>query len=152
MRTSAERRPFKLAFQPFDRRQVEVVGGLIEQKDVGLRCEHLRQGRRRRLAAGQARRLFLAGQTELLQKIAGAIRVVARSQTRLHKGKGILEAAEIRLLGEVANGRARLHEARAAIGLDEAGGDLQQGGFARAVAADKASPLARRDGRVRRSG
>ncbi len=136
----------QLAFQPLDRRQIEVVGGLVEQKDVGLRCERLRQGGATALAAGQGRGLFLAGQTELLEKVAGTIRVVARSQTRLHVGERILEGAEIRLLGEVANGRARLDEARAAIRLDEAGGDLQQGGFAGAVPADKASPLARRDG------
>ena len=56
------------------------------------------------------------------------------------------KAREVRLLRQIAHGRARLHEARAAIGLDEPGGDLQQGGLARAVAADEAGPLAGRDG------
>ena len=52
---------------------------------------------------------------------------------------------EVRLLRQVADGGARLHEARAAIGLDQAGGDLQQRRLARAVAADEAHALARRD-------
>jgi hypothetical protein len=49
---------------------------------------------------------------------------------------------EIGLLRQVAHGGAWLHEALAPVGLDEARGDLEQGGFARAVAADEAGALA----------
>ena len=39
-------------------------------------------------------------------------------------------------------------EARAAVGLDQTGGDLEKRRFARAVAADEADPLTRRDGQL----
>ena len=55
--TSAERSAGELAFQPFDGRQVEMVGGLVEQQDVGLGREHAGQ----RGAAGLAARQVRAG-------------------------------------------------------------------------------------------
>ena len=58
------------------------------------------------------------------------------------RGRG---AGEIRLLRQIADRRAGLHEPRAAVGLDQPGGDLEQGRFARAVAADQADALAGRD-------
>ena len=49
-------------FEPFDGRQVEMVGGLVEQQDVGLGCQRLRQGHAPPLPARQARRVLGAGQ------------------------------------------------------------------------------------------
>ncbi len=91
--------------------------GSSSKQDVGLRRQRLRERRATPLPAGQRRGLFLTGQPELLQQIAGTIRIVARSEPRLHIGERVLERAEIRLLREVADCRARLHEARAAIRL-----------------------------------
>ena len=59
MRTSAERERRQLAFQPLDGRQVEVVGRLVEQQDVGLAARAPAPGRRggpRRRRASRAPR------------------------------------------------------------------------------------------------
>ena len=60
----------ELALQPFDGGKVEMVGGLVEQQDVRLRREHPHQRGAARLAAGKLRRIFIAGEAELLQEIA----------------------------------------------------------------------------------
>ncbi len=52
---------------------------------------------------------------------------------------------EIRLLRQIADGSPRLHETLTAIGLDQPGGDFQQGRFAGTVASDEAYALAGRD-------
>ena len=51
---------------------------------------------------------------------------------------------------QVADGRTRLQEAIGAVGLDDAGGDLQQRRLAGAVAADKADAVAGLDLQVER--
>ena len=50
-------------------------------------------------------------------------------------------SGEVGLLRQVAERRSGLHETAAAIGLDQAGGDLEQRRLARAVAADQAEPV-----------
>jgi hypothetical protein len=65
--------------QPLDGGEVEVVGRLVEQEDVRLRRQHAGERRTPRLAAGQVRRVLLAGETELLQHVARLVRIVARS-------------------------------------------------------------------------
>ncbi len=78
----------------------------------------------------------------------GAILPVARPQPRDDIGKDILEAGKIGLLGQVTHRRVGLQEALAMIGLDLAGGDLEQGRFARAVAADKTDAVAALDDEI----
>src|SRR5262249_3133458 len=51
---------------------------------------------------------------------------------------------KIRLLRQIADGGARLHEACAVVGLDEPGGNLQEGRLSRSVTPDEAHPLAGR--------
>ncbi len=135
-------------FEPFDRRQIEMIGGLVEQQDIG----HGRQGARERgtahLAAREMRGVLVAAQAELLQEIARLMQVVGRSEAGLDVGERRRIAAEIGLLRHVADRRARLHEALAAIGLDLACGNPQQCRLAGAVAADKADALTGRDGEV----
>ena len=62
----------EIALQPFDGGQIEMVGRLVEQQDVGRRRQHAGKRGAPRLAAGKVRRVFLAGQAELLQQIARA--------------------------------------------------------------------------------
>ena len=38
-------------FQPLDGRQIEMIGGLVKQENVGSRCQHARQRRAPQLAA-----------------------------------------------------------------------------------------------------
>ena len=70
MSTSALRARSQSRFQPFDGRQVEMVGRLVEQQDVGLGRQHVGQRRAPRLAAREPRRVFLAGEAQLLQQVA----------------------------------------------------------------------------------
>ena len=138
----------ELVLQPFDRRQVEMVGRLVEQQDVGLGREHARERGAARLAAGKARGVFVAGEPELFEQVARAMRIVARRKARLDIGERGGKARQVRLLRQIADGRAGLREARAAIGLDGSGRDLQQRRLARAVAADQADALALADGKL----
>ena len=73
--------------------------------------------------------------------IAGLIVVVAGAEAGFDIGQRRGEAGKIRLLRQIADGGAGLHEAAAAVGFDQAGGDLQQRRFAGAVAADQADAL-----------
>ena len=134
---------FQLAFQPFDGRKIEMVGRLVQQQDIGRGRQHPRQRRAAGLAAGDMRGVFVAVQPELLHQIARLIMIVAGAEAGLDIGQRRLVVAEVRLLRQIADGGAGLHEAAAAVGLDKAGGNLQQRRFARAVAADQADALAR---------
>ena len=108
-------RTAEFALQPFDCRQVEMVGRLVEQQNVRLGREHARQRRAARFAAREARGVFLAGQPELFEQITRAMRVIAGCEARFHVGERCGEAGQVRLLRQVADGGARLREARAAI-------------------------------------
>jgi len=140
--------PLELGFQPFDGRQVQVVGRFVEQQDIRRRRQYARERRTARLAAGQPRRLLGPRQAQLRQQVLGAVGIVARRQPRLDVGKGRRELRKVRLLGQIAHGGAWLHEPLPGVGLDEAGGDLEQRRLARPVAPDHAQPLALRDGKL----
>ncbi|GAA0000798.1 hypothetical protein BRDID11002_07980 [Bradyrhizobium diazoefficiens] len=90
-------------------------------------------------------RVLVAGQPELLEEIARLMLVVAGRKPRLDIGERSLVVAEVRLLRQIADRGARLHEACAAVGLDQASRDSQQCRFAGAVAADQTDPLASRN-------
>ena len=128
-------------FQPFDRRQVEMVGGFVQQQDVGTRRERAREGGAARLPARERGGRLLAGHAELFQQVARAVMVVRRAEPRLDIGEDGREGREVRLLFQVAQRGAGLEEARPALGLDDAGGDLQQRGLARPVAPDEREAL-----------
>ena len=57
----------QLALQPLDRRQVEVIGRLVEQQQVRRGGECPRQRRPPGLAAGQPGRCLVSGQAQRLQ-------------------------------------------------------------------------------------
>ena len=125
-----------------------MVRRLVEEQDVGLGRQHMGKRRTAGLAAGEVGGLLVAGQPELLQQVARPVRIVARSEARLHIGQGAGIAGKVGLLGQIAHGGPGLHEALAAVGLDETCGDFEQSRLARAVAADKAGPLAGGDGQL----
>ena len=52
--------------------EIEMVGRLVEQKDVGRRRQHAGERSAARLAAGEMSGIFLSGEAELFEKIAGA--------------------------------------------------------------------------------
>ena len=139
----------ELGLEPFDRRQVEVIGRLVEEQDVRLRREHPSERGAPGFAAGEIRGRLLACQPELIEDVARAMRIVARSEPRLDISERRGIAGEVRLLRQIADGRARLREAAAAVRLGEAGRDLQERRLARAVAPDEAGPFAGPDGELR---
>ena len=134
-----------LVFQPFDGRQVEMVGRLVEQHDVRLGRQGARQSGTAGLAARQVMRLHVLGQAQGVETHGDPVGIVGRTEARGDIGADRLEVAEIRLLRQVAQGRAGLQEDFAAVGLDLSGGDLHQGRLARAVATDQRDALAGQD-------
>ena len=72
--------------------------------------------------------------------------IVAGRKPRLDERADRGKAGEIRVLRQIADGRARLQEAAAAVRLDLACGDLEKCRLARPVTADKAEPFRRADG------
>ena len=139
----------EIALQPFDRAQVEVVGRLVEQQDVGRGRQHPRERGAARFAAGEMRRMLVAGKAELLEQIAGGVTIVGRAEPVLDIGEGGFEAGEVRLLRQIAERHPGLHEHRAAVRLDGPCRDFQQGRFAGPIASDQRNPFARGDGQLR---
>jgi hypothetical protein len=103
-----------------------MVGRLVQQQDVGRGRQHTRERRAASFAAREVVRVLVAGQPELLQQIARLMLVVAGREPRLDIGERGLVVAEVGLLRQIADRGARLHEACAAVGLDEAGRDLEK--------------------------
>ena len=134
---------FQLAFQPFDGGKVQMVGRLVQQQKIRAGGQGAGQRRAAGLAAREILRLLVPAQAKLAQQVAHAVLVVIRPETCQHIVHDIGVGGKVRLLRQIAHGRTRLKEARAGIEGDLARGDLQQRGFARAVAADEADALAR---------
>src|SRR4051812_24888790 len=135
----------KLSFQPFDGRKIQVVGRLVQQQDIGRGRQHARERSAARFAAGDMRRILFAAEPELFDQIPRLVMVIAGMEAGLDIGQRGGETGKIRLLRQVADGGAGLNETAAAIGFDQAGGDLEQSGFAGTVAADQADALAVRN-------
>jgi hypothetical protein len=114
----------EFAFQPFDGGEVEMVGRLVQEQNIGRGGQHPRQRGAAGFAAGYVGGVFIAVQPELFQDVAGLIMVVAGPKARLDIGQRRGMAFKIRLLRQIAHGGARLHEAAAAVGFDQPGGDL----------------------------
>ena len=101
----------EIALQPFDGREVEMVGRLVEQQNVGRRRQRARERCAARFAAREMRRVFLAGRgPSSSSKLARDVRVVGRLQAGFDIGERRGVAGKVRLLRQVAHQRARLHE------------------------------------------
>ena len=125
--------------------EIEMVGRLVEQQDVGLGRHHAGKRCAARLAAGKLVRLFLAGQAEMVEQIGGAVRIVGRSEPGLDIGADGGETFHVRHLRQIAHRGRGMAEDLAVLRLDQAGGDLQQRRLAGAVAADQRDAVAGRD-------
>jgi hypothetical protein len=134
----------EVALQPFDGREVEMVGRFVEQEDIRSGRQHAGERNAARLATGELRRIFLSGEAELFEEIAGGMRIIGRPQSGFDIGKGRGKAREIRLLRQVAHQRARLHKDRAAIRFEQTGRDLEQCRLTRPIAPDQRHPFAGR--------
>src|SRR5205085_11821898 len=94
--------------QPFDRRQVEMIGRLVEQQDVGFGCERAGKRGAARFTTGKPRGILVAREPELVKQIPSAMRIVAGREPRRDKTKHVSMAGEVRLLRKVTDGRAGL--------------------------------------------
>ena len=101
-----------------------MVRRLVEQQQVGRGRQGPGQGAAPLLAAGQMRWVLVASHTELVQQGAGAVQVVAGTHAGLDIIEGLGEPRQVRLLRQIAHGGAGLQEPRAAILLQQPGGDL----------------------------
>ena len=134
----------QLVLQQFDGQDVEVVGRLVQQQQVGLFGEGLGQGGATGLAAGQALRGFFGVQTE------GGQPALGRPGLGL-AGRGVVQkgfAGDVRFLRHIGETDGGLDRTVAAVGLDQAHDHLHQGGLAGAVAADEGRAAARFDREV----
>ena len=138
----------EFALEPFDGGEIEMIGGLVEQQDVGRRRKHARQRSPPRLAAGEASRVFAAVEAELLQEVTRLMAIVAGAEARFHIGECRCRAGEIGFLRQIPKRGSGLQEARSVVGLDQSGGHPEQGRLARAIATDQADALADRDGQL----
>ncbi len=168
------------AFQPADRFDVEVVGGLVQQQHVGLAHQRLRQQHAALHAAGQRGEVGFARKLQLGQHVAHAavqVPAVLRLDLVLH----VAQRIEVALVEQVVVARQQVAEVAqslgdhvehaafgavwhflrhprdhhavlyphlAIVGMQLAGDQLHQGGFAFAVAADDAHPLVRLDRQI----
>ena len=125
-----------------------MVGRLVEQQNVRVRRQGAGQRGAAGFAAGQMRRVFEAGEAQLLDQVAGDIVVILGKETALDIAQGRVVAGKIRLLRQIAHHRARLHEDAARIRLNQFRRYLQKRRFAGAVAPDQRDALAGRHRQV----
>jgi hypothetical protein len=133
----------QLLLEPLDGRQVEMVGRFVEQQHVRVPDQGPGERRAPALAAGQRAELPVCRQANSRQHRRDPVpgRCVLAAGCAQAGGDVVghgLAGRRRRVLGQVGDGRARLEEALAAIGLDGAGQELEQGRLARAVAPDQA--------------
>ena len=138
--------PGQLTLQPLDAGQVQMIGRLVEQQDVGRGSHRTRQRGAARLAAGERRGIAAALEPDLRQERRGP--VVGRTVRIGQAGGNVVRHAgmtgEIRFLRQGGHRGAGLGEAVARIVDRLAGQDAQQARLAGAIAADQRQPLARR--------
>ena len=132
----------KMRLQPFDRDQIEMIGRLVEQQDLGLRAQDPDQSRAARFAAGETAG-SASGSTPSSSIMAlrriGVVEVAKPGKDIVERGG---EAGHVRLLRQIGEARGRLDEAASPVSRHLAGGDAKQGRFARSVAPDDGDPVA----------
>ena len=126
--------------------QVEVVGRLVQQQQVGFLPGDQRQGQARLLATGEIQHRLvaaLATEIEAADEIAQGLLALARRQAlqvQQRAGLGI-EGIEL-MLSEIADGQVLATRQLPAEHGEIAGQGLDQGRFARAVRAEQADARA----------
>jgi hypothetical protein len=116
----------KFGFEPFDGGQVEMVGRLVEEQDVGFRGE--RSGKRGAagFAAGETLRRPFGVEPQFAEQVIGAEGIVERPELGAGISADRVEAGEVRILRQVADGRVLLLDHLAAGRIGQPGGDAQQ--------------------------
>ena len=145
----------KMLLEPLNGRQVEVIGGLIEQENLGLADQDAREIDPPGLAARELGNTPLGIDAEAIKHGCGAVSGELSFVRPCHAAERHIERAQQRvqlgLLRQIGDGAAGCLQAVASIQLDQAGQRLEQGGLAGAVAADQADaiPIRYRGGKRR---
>ena len=139
----------KMALEPLDRDQVEVVGRFVEQQDFGFRAQDPHEGRASRFAAGQGRRVGGGIDPEFGHHHPRRVDIVVFAHTRQNIVQRRGEAGHIRLLRQEGQPGRRLLESRAAIRRREPRRDPHQRRLPRSVPADERDPVAGRNRQLR---
>jgi hypothetical protein len=120
-----------------------MVGGFIQQQNVGSSRQGTGERRAPRLASRQMRGIFRSRKSQIAQKIKGTVGVFLG----IEPGFDIVAyggvAAELGLLRQIADGGAGLGKAGSRIDFGEPSSDLKKRGFARTVSSHQAKSLAR---------
>ena len=113
----SERRPAagEARLQPLDRDQIEVVGRLVEQQDLGFGAKRPDQSRPSRFSAGKTSRIGDGIEPQLGQHRSRLIRVVEFAESRQHIVERGPEARNVRLLGQIGEAGGRLDESGSTI-------------------------------------
>ena len=119
-----------------------MVGGLVQQQNIGRWRERVGTRCAPGLTAREMRRVFISSEAKALDKRARPVHIVAGAKIAFNRRQNGGKAAQLRLLRQIAERRTGLDETLASVSLDRSGGDLQQGGFAAAIAPDQAQALA----------
>ena len=133
----------EIVFQPFDAVDVEVVGGLVEQEQVGLLDQAAGDGEAFAPAAGQGGgELVAVGEADGAGGDGDLGQLLAVGQ--VFAGDGVFQDAldgggfgEGVFLGHVSHAQAALHDDFPGVGVLLAAEDLHEGAFASAVGADQ---------------
>jgi hypothetical protein len=142
----------QLALQPLDRRQVEMVGRLVKQQDIGQRPHRPGERSAACLAAGQSGRVFTPAEAQPLQQIERPVAIGGvGSEPRFDVGEGRGEPGQVLLLRQIADPGAGLNRALAGVGVDETSRDPQQRRLAGAVSPDETDPNSGSDAQSRAS-
>ena len=141
------RRP-EIGFEPLDRRQIEVVGWLVEQQHVGLGGEYAGERNAARFPAREVVRIFFPRQAKLIDQSLRLIGVVQWTKSRLDVGARGGVAGEVRFLRQIADARIGMREAFPVVGFDQPCRDAQQRRLARTIASDETDAIARFHGNV----
>ena len=91
-------------FQPLDRGDIEMVGRLVEQQDVGIAGQGVRQADAPALAAGQVGEQAVGRHADIIQRRVGAVGLGRLA----YEGAGGQRRIEDGLLRYVSDARARL--------------------------------------------
>ncbi len=134
----------QLLLQGLDGQDVQVVGGLVEQDDVGVLGEGAGQRRAADLAAGEALGGLFGVETEIGEPCLSLVVLGAAGRGVVEQGR----AGDLRLLWHEGDAGPRRDVALAAVRLDLAGQDAQQRRLAGAVAAHQAGADPRIEGQV----
>ena len=135
--------------EPLDGDEIEVVGRLVQEQDVGLGAQNPDQSRPAGFAAGKSRRIGGRIEAELGHHRPRRISVVEFMQSGQHIVERGLKAGHVRLLRQIGEARRGLDEAGSAVERKLAGRDAKQGRLARAVAPNHGDAVARRNGQFR---